>query len=103
MKMMMSLLPPSESLVPVGAQSSYVGGVASLTIQNTSRRDEGVCSHGRAESSAGVQVKGQRSFRLIDCFTLTLYHWLSDFFCSDPSYRHLFVIIKAIRKPDHLK
>lgn len=59
MKMTMSLLPPSESLVAAGARSSYVGGVASLTIQNASRCDEGVCSQGRAEGSAGVQVKGQ--------------------------------------------
>ncbi|XP_070771208.1 myosin light chain kinase, smooth muscle [Enoplosus armatus] len=48
-----------KSLVPAGARSSYVGGVASLTIQNASRRDKGVHSHGREESSTRVQVKGR--------------------------------------------
>uniref|UniRef100_A0A7N6C3D9 Myosin light chain kinase, smooth muscle n=1 Tax=Anabas testudineus TaxID=64144 RepID=A0A7N6C3D9_ANATE len=50
--------------VPGGARSSYVRGVATLTFQNASRRDEGVyvCvaenCHGRAETAARVQVKG---------------------------------------------
>lgn len=62
------LLPPSELPVPAGAPSSCVGGVAMLTLQNVSCRDEGlyVCvaenSHGRAESSAQLLVKGQRSY-----------------------------------------
>ncbi|XP_067373028.1 myosin light chain kinase, smooth muscle isoform X2 [Channa argus] len=51
---------------PVSARalSSYVGGVAKLSVQNASWRDEGVyvCvaknCHGRAESGVRVQVKG---------------------------------------------
>lgn len=64
----MSPLPPSGRPHPAGAQASFVRGVATLTVQNATPRDEGVyvCvaenNHGRAESSAHIQVKGQRSF-----------------------------------------
>lgn len=58
---MMSHLPPSESLGPAGARS-YTGGVVSQTVQNVSRRDEGVHGRDGAESSARVRDKGQRSF-----------------------------------------
>ena len=66
--MMTCLPPPSDHPHPAGARTSYVGGVAKLTVQSALRRDEGVyvCvaknSHGRVESSAQVQVKGQKLF-----------------------------------------
>ncbi|XP_023192924.1 myosin light chain kinase, smooth muscle isoform X3 [Xiphophorus maculatus] len=50
--------------LPPRTRSSHVGGVAKLMVQNASRHDDGVyvCVaeniHGRAESSAQVQVKG---------------------------------------------
>ncbi|XP_054908979.1 myosin light chain kinase, smooth muscle isoform X2 [Poeciliopsis prolifica] len=50
--------------LPPRTRSSHVGGVAKLMVQNASRHDDGVyvCVaenvHGRAESSARVQVKG---------------------------------------------
>lgn len=67
MIMMMSLPSPSEGRPPAGARSSHVGGVATLTVQNALRQHEGVyvCvaqnGHGRVESGARVQVKGQCS------------------------------------------
>ncbi|XP_041858311.1 myosin light chain kinase, smooth muscle isoform X2 [Melanotaenia boesemani] len=54
----------NEHPVLAKARSSYVGGVATLTIQEASRRDDGVyvCVaeniHGQAESSVRVHVKG---------------------------------------------
>ncbi|XP_027880032.1 myosin light chain kinase, smooth muscle isoform X1 [Xiphophorus couchianus] len=50
--------------LPPRTRSSHIGGVAKLMVQNASRHDDGVyvCVaeniHGRAESSAQVQVKG---------------------------------------------
>uniref|UniRef100_A0A8D3DSK6 Myosin light chain kinase, smooth muscle n=1 Tax=Scophthalmus maximus TaxID=52904 RepID=A0A8D3DSK6_SCOMX len=57
----------NEGRPPAGARSSHVGGVATLTVQNALRQHEGVyvCvaqnGHGRVESGARVQVKGQCS------------------------------------------
>lgn len=61
-KMMMSGLPPSESLASAAARCSHVGGVALMTIQNVSQRDECMYSPDEAENHGGVQVEGQRSF-----------------------------------------
>ena len=51
--MMKSLIPPSGIPAPAAARSSYAGGVASLTVNNTENNPD----------AARVQVKGQRSFK----------------------------------------